>query len=64
MAPNSKLKNPINKITAKFSREAYFKISSKILKKVGGVAILVIEIELKAQTDIQLICDIFEVFWP
>ena len=33
MAPNSKFKNPINKIAAKFSWEANLKISSKNIEK-------------------------------
>ena len=33
MAPNSKFKNLINKIVAKFSWEATFKISSKNIEK-------------------------------
>ena len=50
MALNSKLKNSINKIAVEFCWEANFKFS-KILKNVGGVAILVNEIEQKVYGD-------------
>ena len=50
MVPNSKFKNLVEKLITKFQ--------VKILKNVGGVAKLVIEIEQKAQMKIQLI------FWP